>query len=113
MKLGRRGSVLGYVLVMVVCLGYVSSLIMSARMQTSKGAANDTRRTKEDLAVQSAANSVSAAWALAGATCASNRGLGVSCAGSGCDCVCRLSSGARVSATPSGAGSSCRLSVEP
>ena len=113
MRIGRRGSVLGYVLVMVVCLGYVSSLIMSARMQTSKGAANDTRRTQEDMTVQSAANSVSAAWALAGATCASNAGLGVACAGSGCACVCRLSSGARVSATPSGAGTSCHLSVEP
>lgn len=115
MRLGRRGSVLGYVLVMIVCLGYVSALIMHARMQSSQGAANETRRIREDLSVQSAVNAVSAAWALSGTTCASNASLGVSCSGGGggCSCTCRLASGASVSASPSGAGASCRLSVVP
>lgn len=113
MRGGRRGSVLGYVMVMTVVMGYAAALILRARMQASLGAANAARRTAEDLGVQSAANMVAAAWALAGASCASNAGLGVSCSGSGCSCVCTLASGAKVTAAPAALGASCQLTALP
>lgn len=113
MRGGRRGSVLGYVLVLVVSLSYIAALIMSSRRQSSLSAANAARRTSEDLRIQSAANQVSAAWALSGGTCASNASLGVTCAGAGCDCVCRVASGAKVTASPSAGGNSCLLFVVP
>lgn len=110
---GERGSVLAYVMILTVAMGYIAALIMSSRLQASQGTANAARRTAEDLGVQSAANAVAAAWALAGASCASNAGLGVSCSGGGCSCVCTLASGARVTAAPAGVGASCRLAVLP
>lgn len=111
---GERGSVLAYVLVLTVVMGYIAALILSSRLQASQGTANAARRTEEDLGVQSAANAVAAAWALAGASCASNAGLGVSCSGfGGCNCVCTLASGSTVRAAPAGVGASCRLSVLP
>lgn len=113
MRGGQRGSVLAFVMVITVLLGYISAMILSSRMQASLGTANAARRTAEDLGVQSAANTVAAAWALAGAACASNAGLGVSCSGSGCGCVCTLASGAKVTASPAGSGASCRLAVLP
>lgn len=113
MRGGQRGSVLAYVMVLTVLLGYIAALILSSRMQASLGTANAARRTAEDLSVQSAANAVAAAWALAGTACASNAGLRVSCSGGGCNCVCTLASGAKVTASPAGVGASCQLTVLP
>lgn len=111
---GERGSVLAYVLVLTVVMGYIAALILSSRLQASQGTANAVRRTEEDLSIQSAANRVAAAWALAGAPCASNASLGVSCSGfGGCSCVCTLASGGTVTATPAGSGASCQLNVLP
>lgn len=110
---GERGSVMAYVMVLTTLLGYIAALILSSRLQASQGTANAARRTAEDLAIQSAANMVAAAWALAGVACASNVGLGVSCFGvGGCSCECTLASGAKVTAAPA-AGASCQLTVVP
>ncbi|MFI5346552.1 MAG: hypothetical protein ACHQ51_09285 [Elusimicrobiota bacterium] len=104
---------LAFAVVLTLLIGYIAALILRARMQASLGTANAVRRTAEDMSVQSAANAVAAAWALAGASCASNPGLGVSCAGFGCSCVCTLASGATVTASPSAVGTSCQLTLLP
>lgn len=78
MRGGRRGSVLAYVMVLTVVMGYISALIMRSRMQASLSTANAARRTAEDMRIQSAVNAVASAWALAGASCASNGGMGSS-----------------------------------
>ena len=113
MRDGRRGSVLLFVMVMSILLCYIAALVMRSRLQASLGTANAVRRTSEDMGVQSAANTVAAAWELAGAACASNAGLGVSCSGGGCNCVCTLASGAKVTASPAAVGAACQLTVLP
>lgn len=113
MRGGRRGSVLAFVMVMTVLIGYIAALILRSRLQASLGTTNAVRRTTEDMSVQTAANEVAAAWELAGVSCASNVGLGVSCSGAGCSCVCTLASGAKVTASPAAVGTSCQLTVLP
>lgn len=107
----ERGSVLAYVMILTVLLGYIAALTLNARLQASQGTSNAVRRTAEDLGVQSAANTVAAAWALAGSACASSVDLGVSCAGAGCNCDCTLASGAKVASKA--VGTSCQVTVLP
>ena len=66
-------------------MALMASTIMRVRLQASMYAAGGVGRVTQDLADQSSLNAVTAAWALAGATCAS---------GPGCSCVCTLASGA-------------------
>jgi hypothetical protein len=111
--MSRRGSALLHVLVVTVVLGLIGAMVLRLRLQTSVGAAGAVDRTAQDLSVQSAVNTVSAAWAVAGRSCTSDAGLGVVCFGSGCACTCTLASGAKVAATPSTLGAACQLSVVP
>ena len=54
MRMNRRGSVLGYVMVMTVSLGYISSLIMHARMQFEDFSAGESFTLDGGLKVRTA-----------------------------------------------------------
>lgn len=109
----RRGFVLIQVMIVAVILGLITAMVLRSRLQAAQETSGAVGRTSQDLLAQSAINQVSAAWAQAGNSCASNAASGVFCSGGGCNCTCTVSGGATVTAASFGGGGGCQLTVAP
>ncbi|NNN05778.1 MAG: hypothetical protein HKL90_07740 [Elusimicrobia bacterium] len=106
-----RGQVMASTLVVIVILCLITAMTLRWRLQAARETSGAVDRATQDVSAQSALDQVAAAWALAGASCAS--AAGVACAGGGCSCACATAAGVTVAAAPYGAGAACQLTVAP